>query len=295
MLKNMSLKINRSPVTKNTLNLKPLAPDDGLKDLRNLIKDAIYHIQMLGIFGSFKATMAYIIQLERLKLHCDDTKMYCIFSSVLSLFVQIKSIFQSEMKNIEPKDQIMRFSSDKIHVLIDILREYKVTSKQELCAILFVERRFTAKILYHILMALSEIDEFSFIKSNFIVGYNNNPYNSTREGMYVAKQNKKVFTGFYEKECNLIVASNVLEEGIDMPNCSLVVKFDKPTNYRSYVQSKGRARHRDSFYYIMVSTPDYRKFQANYYTFQAVENILNNVSSAIFVQDFYKSIVEFIE
>lgn len=227
--------------------------------------------------------MVYVIQLERLKLHCDDKQMYCIFSSVLSLLVQIKSVFQTQMKHFEPKDQIMRFSSDKLYVLIDILREYKTISKQDLCAIIFVERRFTAKILYHILKTLAEIDEFSFIKPNFIVGYNNNPYNSTREGMYVAKQNKKVYTSFYEKECNLLVASNVLEEGIDMPNCSLVVKFDKPTNYRSYVQSKGRARHRDSFYYIMVSAEDIGKFQRNYITYQQVENILNRVSSLFLI------------
>lgn len=234
---------------------------------------------MLGIFGGFKAMMVYVVQLERLKLHCDDKQMYCIFCAVISVLVQIKGIFQTQMKNFEAKDQIMRFSSDKLYTLIDILREYKTISKQELCAIIFVERRFTAKILYHILKTLSQIDEFSFIKPNFIVGYNNNPYNSTREGMYVAKQNKKVFRGFYEKEFNLLVASNVLEEGIDMPNCSLVVKFDKPTNYRSYVQSKGRARHRDSFYYILVSVEDYSTFQKSYITYQQVENILNKVST----------------
>jgi endoribonuclease Dicer len=41
-------------------------------------------------------------------------------------------------------------------------------------------------------------------------------------------------------ENNIIVALSSLEELKDIPDCNLVIRFDVPTNYRSYIQSKVR-------------------------------------------------------
>ena len=35
---------------------------------------------------------------------------------------------------------------------------------------------------------------------------------------------------------------NIYILGFDVPNCNLVVRFNKPDNFSSYIQSKGRAR-----------------------------------------------------
>ncbi|EKV06651.1 ATP-dependent DNA helicase recQ [Penicillium digitatum PHI26] len=55
---------------------------------------------------------------------------------------------------------------------------------------------------------------------------------------------------------NLIVATDVLEEGIDISACSLVVCYNKPANLKSFVQRRGRARHRESTYAVMISDED---------------------------------------
>ena len=39
-------------------------------------------------------------------------------------------------------------------------------------------------------------------------------------------------------ENNIIVALSSLEELRDIPDCHVVIRFDVPTTYRSYVQSK---------------------------------------------------------
>jgi len=75
-----------------------------------------------------------------------------------------------------------------------------------------------------------------------------------------------------------MVASDVLEEGIDIPECNLVVKFDLPKNYRSYIQSKGRARHRSSKYYIMVPRAKGGIFSTTYQSYQSTERAIQNVS-----------------
>lgn len=273
----MKVKIDTKTPTLQKSNLKPLEPEDGLSELRNLIKDFIFHVDMFGVFGVYTAAICYMIQLERLILHCEDIKLYYLLNTVNTVISHIKHTCEKCMGECTIKEKIERFVSDQVKVFVEVLREFKAQSNQELCSIIFVERRFTAKILFHILKAISEDPEFAYIKPDFMVGYNNSPYNTTREGLYVAKQNRKVVTAFSNKEINLVVASNVLEEGVDIPNCTLVVKFNKPANYRSYIQSKGRARHKESYYYMLVQESDLLKFYTNYTMYLQVEMTLNKV------------------
>ena len=48
----------------------------------------------------------------------------------------------------------------------------------------------------------------------------------------------QVLRKFRQKEYNLLISTSVLEEGVDIPRCNLIVRFDLPKDYRSYVQSK---------------------------------------------------------
>lgn len=84
---------------------------------------------------------------------------------------------------------------------------------------------------------------------------------------------------FVKGETNVLVASDVLEEGIDVQKCNLVVKFDMPRNYRSYVQSKGRARQRSSKYYMMVPRSSGDSFSLKYKSYRDTEKTLQNVST----------------
>jgi ERCC4-related helicase len=86
---------------------------------------------------------------------------------------------------------------------------------------------------------------------------------------------------FQDGRTNVLVASEVLEEGIDIQKCNLVVKFDTPNNYRSYIQSKGRARSRSSHYYIMVSRHKQKTFDAAYQNYRYTENALREVSTKL--------------
>jgi len=52
--------------------------------------------------------------------------------------------------------------------------------------------------------------------------------------------------------CNLLVATDVAQEGLDMPSCNFVIRFNFVSNEIGSVQSKGRARARDSECYLIV-------------------------------------------
>lgn len=265
-----------------TLQLQPLFKSFGLKDLKNMLEEIILHITTLGIYGAIKTTISYMIQLECLKKHCTDLNTLALYSSIITNLSFIKQLFSNHVKRYSESEQIERFSSDKILQLIDIFRQYPQRSDEELCAIIFTKRRFTAKILYHILDGLSQHPEFKHIKCDYMVGYNNNPYNATRENLFITKKNKQVIESFRNKEINVLVASSVLEEGVDVQKCTLVVRYDLPEDYRGYIQSKGRARHKTSLYYMMVEVNDSDKFVGKYKEYQDVEESLNRVSKVFF-------------
>lgn len=263
------------------LQLKRICEDTSdLKKLKNLMEDCILQIQMFGTFGGCLTVVSYIIQIERIRRHCIDIEMAHILTYCIAALSLGKKYFTMELNKYSGIDRIIKNSSPKVIALLKVFETFRRESNEELCAIVFVERRFTAKIVHHVISAVAEIDPNFEVKSNFMVGLQHNPYSCTREGLFISKKNKQVIDSFVRKEINVICASNVLEEGIDIPMCTLVVKFDKSVNYRSYIQSKGRARHKSSMYFILVEKePEVlNKYKQKLIEFREVENILNDVS-----------------
>lgn len=53
-------------------------------------------------------------------------------------------------------------------------------------------------------------------------------------------------------ELNMLVSTAVTEEGLDLTQCQLVVRFDLPDRPVDYIQSRGRARASGSRMVLMV-------------------------------------------
>uniref|UniRef100_A0AAQ5YPE5 ribonuclease III n=1 Tax=Amphiprion ocellaris TaxID=80972 RepID=A0AAQ5YPE5_AMPOC len=122
--------------------------------------------------------------------------------------------------------------------------------------------------------------ELAYISSNFITGHSIGKNQLRNKQMEVEfRKQEEVLRKFRAHETNLLIATSIVEEGVDIPKCNLVVRFDLPTEYRSYVQSKGRARAPVSNYIMLADTERTKAFEEDLTTYKAIEKILRNKCS----------------
>lgn len=61
------------------------------------------------------------------------------------------------------------------------------------------------------------------------------------------------YCGLFLWQLNLLIATKVGEEGLDIQTCCLVIRFDLPETVASFIQSRGRARMPQSEYVFLVN------------------------------------------
>lgn len=170
-----------------------------------------------------------------------------------------------------------------MHLFLYLRKYLKEHDPAELKALIFVQRRHSAKNLYHIMKRFAEAEGDRFpIVADFMVG-NNSSIPESVEAVLENKWNREVVKRFKRNELNMIVASSVLEEGVDLQMCNLVVCVDTPQSFRSYVQSKGRARMSTSNYVIMTPIGEYSKLSSNLLEYQKIDAVLKDVSSIPYI------------
>ncbi|KAK0613764.1 hypothetical protein B0T14DRAFT_437452 [Immersiella caudata] len=136
--------------------------------------------------------------------------------------------------------------SSKAQALIEVL----VSQTQDSVGIVFVKERATVAVLSHLLSVHPQTR--CRYRPGSMVGTSSNP-GKKRSFLDLSKK-EDLFSlhAFRAGKTNLLVATTVLEEGIDVPACNLVVCFDEPRTPKSFVQRRGRARMSASSLYLLV-------------------------------------------
>ncbi|CAL1295864.1 unnamed protein product [Larinioides sclopetarius] len=164
----------------------------------------------------------------------------------------------------------------------DPVKNYQINKQKKdingvvnLCSIIFVEQRITAYVLYQWLLEIKKkYDDLSFLEPEFVVGHGSM---GIAETSMSEKLQQRKLKDFREKRLNVLVATQVLEEGMDIRQCNLVVRFDLPVDFRSYVQSKGRARAKNSNYVLLIEERDmFEKFMDDLVSFKTIEKMLQS-------------------
>ncbi len=82
---------------------------------------------------------------------------------------------------------------------------------------------------------------------------------------------------FRTGEINVLIATAIVEEGLDIPKCNLVFRFNKPPNFSSYMQSKGRARAKQNASYVLLVDESDKKISSkdltDYHNYEEIEKV----------------------
>lgn len=151
----------------------------------------------------------------------------------------LATILQKVEVRDTPADEAPKISH-KMNVLIQEL----LASPEDTKGIIFVRQTATVAVLAHILSVLPSTK--SRFRVGSMVGTSRNGSWKRNVGDLYREDDCHHLDEFRADKIDLLVATNVLEEGIDVPDCNLVVCFDEPDNLKSFIQKRGRARQQES-------------------------------------------------
>ncbi|GLU01387.1 hypothetical protein SLE2022_186970 [Rubroshorea leprosula] len=152
-----------------------------------------------------------------------------------------KDGIQTELSCVEVLKE--PFFSGKLLRLVGILSDFRL--QRNMKCIVFVNRIVTARSLSYIIQNLKILASW---KCHYLVGVHSGDRTMSRKTM------KIIIEKFRTGELNLLVATKVGEEGLDIQTCCLVIRFDLPETVASFIQSRGRARMPQSEYAFLVNS-----------------------------------------
>ncbi|KAF5349213.1 hypothetical protein D9756_009505 [Leucocoprinus leucothites] len=154
-------------------------------------------------------------------------------------------------------DDIMDESSDKVQQLITALLNEKLETEERgdvYSGLVFVQRRDSVIALAEVL----KIHPFTkdIFRIGVLLGTSDNSHRHsfldiTRK--LARDSQEETLADFRSGDLNLIVATAVAEEGIDIQACGSVIRWDLPPNMASWAQSRGRARRKQSTFSLMFA------------------------------------------
>lgn len=123
-----------------------------------------------------------------------------------------------------------------------------------LCGIIFCDSKHVAEILFKLICELTRCESgLEYLNVQYTVDKTADSLATDKEADTEHKVQEEVLKKFRMHECNLLIGTSVLEEAIELPKCNLVIRWDIPNTYRSYVQCKGRARASLAYHILMVA------------------------------------------
>ena len=109
----------------------------------------------------------------------------------------------------------------------------------------------------------------------YLTGSNraNNGGENNDDGTWLHKEHKirEVMRQLRKHEINVLFATSIVEEGVDVQACSFVIVFDSLKSAKGYIQMKGRARQTNATFVVLQNEKEMKKGKLSLDTAQRLE------------------------
>ncbi|NXG72940.1 IFIH1 protein, partial [Baryphthengus martii] len=156
-------------------------------------------------------------------------------------------LFHAKKKQLKELARKPEYENEKLIQLRNTLME-EFTKTEEPRGIIFTKTRLSACALFQWIKDNPKFEEVG-IKAHYLIGAG---HNSEMKPMTQNEQ-REVIDKFREGKVNLLIATTVAEEGLDIKECNIVIRYGLVTNEIAMVQARGRARADESTYALVAS------------------------------------------
>jgi len=214
----------------------------------------LYHrsIRLYKELGCWAVEQYLFFCIEKFKSHVDNK------SSLLQDWDNEEKAYLRELLNrvVATPSTSVGFSghqlSEKALRFIHFLTSQDVS---DFTGLVFVEERATVSMLSH-LLAMHPLTKDTFMASTFVGTSNSSKRKVSIGELLDVRSQKETLDHLKSGKRNLVIATSVLEEGIDVSACNVVVCYNKPATLKSFIQRRGRARKKASKLVLMVDSDD---------------------------------------
>ncbi|EPX73671.1 uncharacterized protein SOCG_02889 [Schizosaccharomyces octosporus yFS286] len=149
-------------------------------------------------------------------------------------------------------------TSTKVLTLLEFLENF-YKDNDTYRTMIFVERKVTAYSLTRFLRKLkNDTGRLKNIRPFPFIGHGDSDIASL--SMHFREQRRNIHN-FKRGVYNILIATSIAEEGIDIPTCNLVVRFNTCQTVTQFVQSKGRARAHDSKFMLLANDAELAQYE----------------------------------
>ncbi|NWV06335.1 DHX58 helicase, partial [Ptilonorhynchus violaceus] len=158
----------------------------------------------------------------------------------------LATTFEENRASLQALAEDQRYENPRLGKLEEILREHfrpLGTSR----GIVFTKTRQSAHSLLSWLQSTATLSR-QHIRAAVLTGagYSNQTRHMTQN------EQQDVIKQFREGALNLLFSTSVAEEGLDIPECNIVVRYGLMTNEIAMMQARGRARAENSVYSVLA-------------------------------------------
>nr|QYW22326.1 melanoma differentiation-associated protein 5 [Channa argus] len=198
------------------------------------------------------------------------------------------NLFKENKKELEKLAGNPDFENDSLSKLRSkILQEF--SSREEARGIIFTKTRRSAIALSQWIQENPKFADIG-VKAMYVIGGGDQ---SVVKPMTSAEQ-KEVLNKFRSGDVNLLIATTVAEEGLDIPACNFVIRYGLVTNEIAMIQAQGRGRAEDSSYTLVEvkNSGVAEKESVNEYRQKMMNKAIDKIR-ALNQADYEKRITEF--